>query len=87
MYALTDYEASWRYPIRRILIIPAERPLSSGIQILLFEAHGLLVQMMVVTIGALRPLSGRLRSFVCGIQRIQSGVRRRPNLGRSLASE
>jgi hypothetical protein len=48
--ALIDYAQGW---ISRILGRAAFR---SGIQIFLLEVHGRRAQMMVVTIGALRPL-------------------------------
>jgi hypothetical protein len=54
MYDLTDCEQSWTCPIHRILIILGRGTLSSGIPIFLLEVHSRRVQMMVVTIRALR---------------------------------
>jgi hypothetical protein len=60
MYTITYCEQSWIYPIHRILIILCRATLSSRIQIFLLEVHSRRVQIMVVTNGALRPLSSQL---------------------------
>jgi hypothetical protein len=60
MFALTDCEQSWICLIHRILIILGRATFSSGIRIFLLDVHSRRVQMMVVTIGALRPLSSQL---------------------------